>query len=189
MRAPLIVILNGVPRSGKSTLAAEIVTAFEGAWVNLGVDSTLAATPSDLQPGIGLRPGGERPDLEDFVLSSYRELFDQIATAARSGVHVAVDAGLHDGYSRPLNVIGELVTRFEGLPLVWVGVHCSLATLRTRRADTGYLSWGIDDEVPEPVMRWQHAVHRDKHYDVEVNTSASPLRACVAHIRTACTST
>jgi chloramphenicol 3-O-phosphotransferase len=33
-----IVILNGPPRSGKSSIAAEIQERFEGLWMNLGVD-------------------------------------------------------------------------------------------------------------------------------------------------------
>src|SRR5262245_23555606 len=59
-----IVILNGPPRSGKSSIAAEIQERFEGVWMNLGVDHFKQMTPARLQPGIGLRPGGERPDLE-----------------------------------------------------------------------------------------------------------------------------
>ena len=69
-----IVILNGAPRSGKSTLAAEMQATLDGPWVNLGVDGAMAATPPRYQPGIGLRPGGERPDLEAFVQASYSAL-------------------------------------------------------------------------------------------------------------------
>jgi chloramphenicol 3-O phosphotransferase len=33
-----IVILNGTPRSGKSSIAAVIQATFDGLWMNLGVD-------------------------------------------------------------------------------------------------------------------------------------------------------
>jgi hypothetical protein len=34
-----IIILNGAPRSGKSSIVAAIQESFEGVWTNLGVDS------------------------------------------------------------------------------------------------------------------------------------------------------
>jgi chloramphenicol 3-O-phosphotransferase len=40
-----LVILNGPPRSGKSSIAAAIQNSFEGVWMNLGVDRFMAMTP------------------------------------------------------------------------------------------------------------------------------------------------
>ena len=62
-----IIILNGTPRSGKSSIAAVIQERFEGLWMNMGVDHFMQMTPTQYQPGIGLRPGGERPDLEGVI--------------------------------------------------------------------------------------------------------------------------
>jgi chloramphenicol 3-O phosphotransferase len=63
-----VIILNGAPRSGKSSIAAAIQETFDGPWMNLGVDVLVRqVTPPRYRPGIGLRPGGERPDLESFV--------------------------------------------------------------------------------------------------------------------------
>ncbi len=56
-----IIILNGAPRAGKSTIAAAIQDTFEGLWLNLGVDRWMQMTPARYQPALGLRPGGERP--------------------------------------------------------------------------------------------------------------------------------
>jgi chloramphenicol 3-O-phosphotransferase len=39
-----LVILNGPPRSGKSSIAAAIQNSFEGVWMNLGVDGCRVAT-------------------------------------------------------------------------------------------------------------------------------------------------
>src|SRR5450755_2019089 len=69
-----IIILNGTPRSGKSSIALAIQETFEGVWMNLGVDRFKPMTPERYQPGIGLRPGGERPDLEPLVVVLYRAM-------------------------------------------------------------------------------------------------------------------
>ncbi|MBO0693922.1 MAG: hypothetical protein J2P58_13545, partial [Acidimicrobiaceae bacterium] len=63
----LVVILNGAPRSGKSAIARAIQESSPDTWVGLGVDTSSQSIPERLRPGIGLRPGGERPDLEEHV--------------------------------------------------------------------------------------------------------------------------
>jgi len=39
-----IIILNGTPRSGKSSIAGVIQSTFAGVWMNLGVDRYMAMT-------------------------------------------------------------------------------------------------------------------------------------------------
>ncbi len=78
-----IVILNGAPRSGKSSIAAVIQNTFAGVWMNLGVDWFKSMTPERYQPGIGLRPGGERPDLEPLIVLLYRAMYQAIAHHSR----------------------------------------------------------------------------------------------------------
>ncbi|WP_257968003.1 chloramphenicol phosphotransferase CPT family protein [Peribacillus deserti] len=53
-----IVVLNGTPRSGKSSIATIVQNTFDGVWINLGVDAFMKMIPKRYQPGIGLRPGG-----------------------------------------------------------------------------------------------------------------------------------
>src|SRR6476620_8447304 len=93
-----IIILNGAPRSGKSSIAAAIQETFEGVWMNLGVDRYMQMTPARYQPGIGLRPGGERPDLEPLVALMYRALYESIAAHSRIRLNVVTDVGHHDAY-------------------------------------------------------------------------------------------
>jgi chloramphenicol 3-O phosphotransferase len=181
-----VVILNGAPRSGKSSIAAVIVESFEGDWVNLGVDRSRATTPARLQPGIGLRPGGERPDLEPMIPVLYAALYDSVAAHSRATVNVVVDVGHHDAYSRPLHVVRDAAHRLAGLPVLYVGVRCDLATVMRRRdaSPTGtYAGSALDGTIPDAVRRWQEAVHDPGVYDLEVDTSELSVAACAAVIR------
>jgi chloramphenicol 3-O phosphotransferase len=91
-----IVILNGPPRAGKSSIVAAMQEAFDGIWMNLGVDSYAEATPPRYRPGIGLRPGGERPNLEPVVKTLYAALYETIAAHSRLGLNVVADLGHHE---------------------------------------------------------------------------------------------
>jgi chloramphenicol 3-O phosphotransferase len=112
-----IIILNGAPRSGKSSIVNAIQTAFEDPWLNLGVDVFVRqVTPERYRPGIGLRPGGERPDLEAFVTDVYAAMYESIAAHSRLGINVVVDVGHHDAYSQPLGILRDCARRLQGAP-------------------------------------------------------------------------
>ena len=130
----------------------------------------MRATPERYLPGIGLRPGGERPDLEPFVAASYAALYDAVAAHARQGLNVVVDVGHHDSYSRPLGILQDAAARLDGLPVLVVGVRCPIEVILQRRATTG---WDAANAGPgiSPVQRWQDAVHEPGIYDLEVDTS------------------
>ncbi|MFB6718783.1 hypothetical protein ACFCV3_01420 [Kribbella sp. NPDC056345] len=57
------------------------------------------------RPGVGLRPGGERPDLEPLVVTLYAAMYDAIAAHSRLGLNVVIDAVHHDSYSTPLGIL------------------------------------------------------------------------------------
>lgn len=167
-----IVLLNGAPRSGKSSIARAMQERLPGVWINFGVDATMAMQPAAIHPGIGLRPGGERPDLEPTVQLLYGALFDSIAAYSRAGVNVVTDIGIHDAYSQPLGVLGDAARRLGGLPVLFVGVKAPIETIMARRdADPrdGYYAAGED--VPTPVRLWQEAPHVHGVYDLEIDTS------------------
>ncbi len=178
-----IVLLNGAPRSGKSSIARAMQEQLAGTWINLGVDVAMAAQPAAIHPGIGLRPGGERPDLEPLIQQLYGALFDSIAAYARAGTNVVSDLGLHESYSQPLGILADAVHRLAGLPVLFIGVHAPLETIMARRnADTrgGYYAAG--DAVPEPVHRWQTAPHAHGLYDLEIDTSVTSPEQAVERI-------
>lgn len=177
-----IVILNGPPRSGKSSIAAAIQETFDGVWINLGVDASMGMTPARCQPGIGLRPGGERPDLEPLIPVLYAALYESIAAHSRLGLNVVTDVGHHDAYSVPLHILPDCARRLSGLPVLFVGVHCPVKVIMARRAATGWSSGENEEAVLERVRRWQTAVHRPGIYDLELDTSALSPAACAAMI-------
>jgi chloramphenicol 3-O phosphotransferase len=175
-----IVILNGAPRSGKSSIARAIQETFDGIWLNLGVDLWMTATPHSLSPGIGLRPGGERPDLERVVPALYGALFESIAAASRLGLNVVVDVDLHDSYSRPMGLLADLARRLTGLPVLFVGVRCPIDEIMRRRnaSPPGSYATGEPGDPSSPVLLWQSEVHKPGVYDLEVDTSVSSPVDC-----------
>jgi chloramphenicol 3-O phosphotransferase len=167
MQPGQIVILNGAPRSGKSSIVAAIQETFDGPWLNLGVDVHMRATPPRYRPGIGLRPGGERPDLEPLVAVLYAALYDSIAAHSRLGLNVVVDVGHHDAYAEPQHILADCARRLRRLPTLFVGVHCPIEIIMERRNQTPvgegsplYARGAPGEPVPAPVQLWQREVHR-----------------------------
>ena len=185
-----IVVLNGAPRSGKSSIVQVIQETFDGPWMNLGVDVFgRYVTPPRYWPGIGLRPGGERPDLEALIPAFYLAFYDSIAAHSRQGLNVVADVGHHDAYSAPLAMLPQAARRLSGLPALLVGIRCPLDVVMARR-DAGqpgredqYATTGPGGEVPDPVLRWQRYVHEPGIYDLEIDTSAVSPAAAAAMIR------
>jgi chloramphenicol 3-O phosphotransferase len=167
------VILNGAPRSGKSSIAAAIQETFEGVWVNLGVDVSRRTTPPQLQPGIGLRPGEADHPTAPFVPLLYAALYESVAAHSRLGMNVVVDVGHHDGA-----ILTDSLRRLDGLPMLFVGVRCPADVLleRRRTSDPGRYAASA-----EAVTRWE-AVHGPWSYDLELDTSRLSPAACAAAI-------
>ena len=178
-----IVILNGTPRSGKTSIASVIQQTYAGVWLNLGVDRFMDVTPEAYRPGIGLRPGGERPDLEAVIVTLYRAMYESIAACSRLGLNVVVDVGHHDAYSTPRRILSQCAGILQGLPVLFVGVRCPLSVIMERRMTTWKSSFAEDGSVPKPICLWQEAVHRPGIYDLEVDTSRLSPQDCARVIR------
>lgn len=177
-----ILVLNGAPRAGKSSIVRAIQAQPDVLWVNLGVDRYMPALPERLQPGIGLRPGGERPDLEPSIVTLYEALYASIAAHSRLGVSVVADVGHHDWYSRPLGILPRCARLLAGLPVWLIGVDCPLEEIVRRREETGYPARGEDGEILPPILRWQEAVHQPGLYDLRVDTGAETAEEIAARI-------
>ena len=187
-----IVILNGAPRAGKSSIVKVIQDTFEGVWMNLGVDVfARGVTPKRYQPGMGLRPGpgpgfgGDRPELEPLVPTLYAALYDSIAAQSRLGLNVVTDVGHHGAIHA--GVLGDCARRLAGLPVLFVGVRCPIEEIMKRRNESPpgrYVVASPDDPVPAPVRLWQEEVHKPGIYDLEVDTSVLSPQDCADVIRT-----
>ncbi|XXM70783.1 chloramphenicol phosphotransferase CPT family protein [Lysinibacillus sphaericus] len=178
-----IVILNGPPRSGKSSIAAAVQDTFDEIWMNVGVDTYMKMTPKHCQPGIGLRPGGERPDLEPLIITMYQAMYESIAAHSRLGLNVVVDVGHHDSYSTRRGILNECAGILKGLPVLFVGLTCPVDVIMERRMATWGSGYTEDGEVPGPVIAWQESVHVPGIYDVELDTSVLSSEECAAVIR------
>jgi chloramphenicol 3-O phosphotransferase len=180
-----IVLLNGAPRSGKSSIVAAIQDSFPGVWLNLGVDVHNAGIIAPKHsPGIGLRPGEPDHPVAPLVPLLYAGLFEAIAAEARLGLNVVSDLGMYDREQ-----LQDAARRLEGLPVLRVGVHCPIEVIMERRnrpqpgRERTYQVGTPGDPVPEPVRRWQEAVHALGGYDLEVDTSVLSPRECAGAIR------
>jgi chloramphenicol 3-O phosphotransferase len=185
-----IVILNGAPRSGKSSIVAAIQETFAGPWMNLGVDTFVRqVTPERYRPGIGLRPGGERPDLEPLVPVFFAALYESIAAHSRLGLNVVADVGHHDAYAQPRQILAASARRLAGLPVLFVGVRCPIEVIMARRnaghagREGEYATGSAAEPIPAPVHIWQREVHIPGIYDLEVDTAVLSPAECAAAIR------
>ena len=146
--------------------------------MSLGVDvASRHMTPPHLRPGIGLRPGGERPDIEAVIPSLYAALYESVAAHSRHGLNVVVDVGHHDAYSTPLHILRDAAVRLRDLPAFLVAVHCPIEVIMERRNDAQtsgaghYVVGTAADPGPLEVRRWQEEVHVPGIYDLELDTS------------------
>jgi chloramphenicol 3-O phosphotransferase len=175
-----IVILNGAPRSGKSSIVTAIQETLGGVWINLGVDVARRMTPPNLQPGIGLRPGEPAHDAAPYVPRLYAALYDSVAAHSKVGLNVAVDVGHYDA-----GILVDAARRLDGLPVLFVGVLCPIETIMERRraSDAGRYAVSKEGEpIPPPVVRWQREAHGGWAYDLELDTSRLSPTECAAAI-------
>jgi chloramphenicol 3-O phosphotransferase len=179
-----IIILNGAPRSGKSSIVSVIQETFDGLWMNLGVDRFMQMTPARYLPGIGLRPGGECQDIEPLVPILYSGMYESIAAHSRLGLNVVVDVGHHNAYAIKRSILTDSARRLKGFPVLFVGVRCPIEVIMERRQNTGWkLVSTADSPVPHPVELWQREVHIPGIYDIEVDTSLLSPAACAEIIQ------
>jgi chloramphenicol 3-O phosphotransferase len=180
-----IVILNGAPRSGKSSIVTVIQDTFDGLWMNLGVDVFVReVTPKRYRPGMGLRPGEDGNELAPFVPALYAAFYDSIAAHSRAGLNVVVDVGHHDA-----KILADCARRLSGLPVLFVGVRCPIEVVMQRRnagqagREGEYAVGSTIEPIPMPVELWQNTVHVPGIYDLEVDTSRQSPAECAAAIR------
>jgi chloramphenicol 3-O phosphotransferase len=158
-----IIFLNGASSSGKSSIAKALRAMIDEPCIHLCIDEYLGAFQSDLWE----RQEIVRPKWRSII----RGFHASAAAIARAGNLVILDDVLEE--EPPW--VESLVELFEGLPVIFVGVHCPLGELERRerqRQDrrTGLARLQIDQ------------VHARAEYDLEVNTSILSPTECADRI-------
>jgi chloramphenicol 3-O phosphotransferase len=180
-----IVILNGIPRSGKTSIATELVRLRPSA-LCIGVDLLNRALPA-LAPTIGLRPysiGPVEGYAEKQVVAEwlFLSLYRWATWLSDSGLDVIVDVGHHDDYLAPIGLTERCLALLNDRERVLkVGVRCDCEEVARRREICG-MSGNL-----ALIATWDRAVHSGWIYDVEVWTSALSAEECAREVLLLCT--
>jgi chloramphenicol 3-O phosphotransferase len=158
-----ILFLNGASSSGKSSIAKALQALLEEPCIHLCIDDYLGAFQKELW------------SRQEIVQQSWpniiRGFHAAAAAIARAGNLVIVD----DVLENEPPWVENLLTLFEGLDVLFVGVHCPLAELERREQERGDRKRGM--------ARLQfEQVHSPAIYDVEVNTFRLSPQACATKI-------
>ena len=183
-----IIVLNGCPSVGKTSMAKAIQRTFESPYLHVGMDLFWlevfpwewagAATNSVQEISI---EGASLPKIAqtaqpfgNFFISG---LHHTIAALARMGHNVVVDHVLTDA-----RYVADIVTVWQSFPVWLVGVSCPLETIHQRVAARTDRNW------PSylPMVNWmfdEAHKHTQGVYDLEVDTSRWTPTECAFQIK------
>jgi len=169
-----VVLLNGAPSSGKTTLVRALREVLDPPHFYLSLDD--------------FRRGYLEKDWDSergpWWQSQERNLFRLLLKGYLLSLRAMADAGHH--------VIAEAVIlpssrylyldAFAGQDVFLVGVRCPLAVAQQRERERGDRVRGVPIELDVPEF---DLVHSHGAYDIEVDTSVRPVHECVDLIRRA----
>lgn len=156
-----IILLNGTSRSGKSSIAKELLHVLDGTYYHLAVDTFNAMRE---------RRGYSPEELGDVLYRMRRGFHRAIAGMAAGGNNVVVDHVL----SEPWRLL-DCLDVFAPFDVVFVGVHCAAAELERRERTRG--------DRPEGLAAQQlGAVHAHGLYDIECDTTLTSAHDCARQI-------
>jgi chloramphenicol 3-O phosphotransferase len=157
-----LLLLNGTSSSGKSSIAQELLATLDGAWFHLAIDQFHRVRARREWSDETFLPVFQRT-----VLGFHRA----VAGMAAAGNDVVVDHILGERWR-----LEDCLRVFDGLPVLFVGVRCSLPELERRERDRGNRTIGRA-AVQFPL------VHEHGVYDVEVDSERHTPAECAAQIR------
>ena len=159
-----VVLLNGTSSSGKSALAAELLRVLPTPWFHLPVDLAGAARGAERTAELS------GPDLEAVLRRTRAGFHRMVAGMAEAGNDVVADHVLSEAWR-----LDDLLTVLTPYDVVFVGVHCDPDELALREARRGDRPAGL-------AAAQLSAVHGHGGYDVDVDTSRTPIGACARRI-------
>jgi chloramphenicol 3-O phosphotransferase len=170
-----VVILNGGPSSGKTTLATAFRDQRAAAgdfWLLIGIDDVLSKIPSDWKSagsnrgpfaadGIRFETMRQGPIIRvgsvgRRMLRAYQAA---AAAAVRVGLNVIVDEVVIDRTSWD-----DWAVALAGLDVVWVGIRCSPGVAEERNKIRG-------DRYAGLARALSTTVHQDASYEFEIDTT------------------
>ncbi|MCE3230571.1 MAG: chloramphenicol phosphotransferase [Alphaproteobacteria bacterium] len=180
----MIIFLNGVATSGKTSIIHELQKQASFPLLKLGVDNFLDMMPSDYygwgpkaKEGIQfVREEDENGPITrvyngDFGRAILHTIPPVIAKISSRNLHVAVDEVLfHDYY------LTEYTKAFKGLTAYCVAIHCDLEELIRREQKRGGFSVGLGRDQINKV----HSPTR--FYDIEIDTTRTSSADCAKKI-------
>lgn len=167
-----VVILNGMPRSGKTTIASAIQSRFPGLWISLcaGVPRS---EPKVERGAEDAGMAGEPP-----ISAVHAALYEAIALYSRMGLNVVADFGVNGRPIRPPGLLSHCARRLSTYPVLLVGMRnlsSDLARSRRRDGTAGQaLFRRADEAMPLLPAPWQ----RPGLYDMELDTDVLTPTEC-----------
>nr|WP_231607571.1 AAA family ATPase [Fictibacillus sp. 18YEL24] len=155
----MIIVLNGVSSSGKSTLAKEITKLLPDFFVFSGDDYDLVIERME-----------DRENQRLIPIETEYFYYRNVAMFSDRGVNLILDQILHD----PLTLHNFYKT-LNSYPILLVGVHCPVKELKRREQSRG------DRRIGQAIFQLDF-VHQQEIYDVEVNTYTNSMIECVKEI-------
>jgi chloramphenicol 3-O phosphotransferase len=154
-----VLFLNGVSSSGKSSIAKVLQGMLEEPCIHLCIDDYLGA----FQKGLWDKQEIVQPAWPSIIAGFHAAA----AAIARAGNLVIVDDVLEE--EPPW--VENLLELFNGLEVVFVGVHCPLEELERREKER-------DDRKAGLAQLQFDQVHAQAIYDIKVDTSALGPEEC-----------
>ena len=161
MTSPRVLVLNGGSSAGKTSVARELQTVLEGAWLRLGVDTLVDAAPPFLLSGNGLAIAADGTVGVGAAFAAVEDCWMAgVARMAEVGARLLIEDVFVSGPSAQERWDAVLAA----VPVGWVGVRCDPSVAAERERGRG-------DRAAGMARAQAVAVHEGIHYDLQVDTT------------------